>query len=99
MGGAGLMAFTFHEDDAHGWLEVPLFALVNMGMRMNSITPFSYIDRNKDYMPIYLEEDVDMQRFVKHYEEYHGKRLEIGNTVTYAGSAPIRELPSVNEED
>jgi hypothetical protein len=46
---------TFIEDPGHGWLQVPLTELDQLGIR-SEITPYSY----KNGRFAYLEEDCDM---------------------------------------
>lgn len=75
--------YTFHDDASHGWLEVPLDEVRDLGIEVSSA---SYMDDKNAY----LEEDLDMQNFIKAYKEKYGK--EPGETRHYDGqSSPIRE--------
>jgi hypothetical protein len=52
-------SYVYHQDSAHGWLEVPARELRIMGLQ-DMITPYSYLRQGKAY----LEEDVDMEAFL-----------------------------------
>lgn len=75
--------YTFHDDAGHGWLEVPLDEVRDLGIEVSSA---SYMDDKNAY----LEEDLDMQNFIKAYKEKYGKAPD--ETRHYDGqSSPIRE--------
>jgi predicted small secreted protein len=52
-------SYVYHQDSAHGWLEVPTRELRIMGLQ-DRITFYSYLRQGKAY----LEEDVDMGTFL-----------------------------------
>jgi len=52
-------SYTFYEDSGHGWLEVPLQELQDLGIQ-ERITGFSYLYKGK----VYLEEDEDAGTFL-----------------------------------
>ena len=52
--------YRFISDPGHGWLEVPLSELVELGIAQE-ISSFSY--QSKDGNLVYLEEDCDLGRF------------------------------------
>jgi hypothetical protein len=52
-------SYVYHQDSAHGWLEVPDRELQIMGLQ-EQITPYSYLHQGKAY----LEEDLDMRTFL-----------------------------------
>ena len=52
------MKFNFHYDPGHGWLEVPMSLLCELGIA-DKITRYSY--RRADR--VYLEEDCDVRCF------------------------------------
>lgn len=54
------MKLRYITDPGHGWLEVPRGLLEVLGIQ-DKITDYSYI--NNGY--VYLEEDLDMQTFVR----------------------------------
>jgi hypothetical protein len=60
MDGAAMDVYTLHEDAGHSWLEVPIQELLALGIAQN-ISPFSYTDGAHAY----LEEDMDMQTFLR----------------------------------
>jgi hypothetical protein len=51
--------YTFYEDPGHGWLEVPMAELEELGIA-GLITSCSYMDGDKAY----LEEDCDLSTFM-----------------------------------
>jgi hypothetical protein len=51
--------YTFYEDSSHGWLEVPLQELKDLGIQ-ERITSFSYVFKGMAY----LEEDLDAGTFL-----------------------------------
>jgi hypothetical protein len=65
-------------------------------MTQEDISRCSYKDLMN--MVFYLEEDVDMQRFSKRYEEHHGKPFIVSKEVDHGTHAPIRDLPQIHEE-
>lgn len=56
------LKLTFHIDPGHGWLEVPVNLLTELGI-INHISPYSYY--RKKPSTAYLEEDVDVYTFTK----------------------------------
>ena len=90
------MSYEFHFDAGHGWLKVPMPNLYNIGMAQEDISRCSYKDMMN--MVFYLEEDVDMQRFSKRYQEYHGKPFIVSKEVDHGTHASIRDLPQIHEE-
>lgn len=50
-------------DPQHGWLQVPLQTIKEIGKSVKDYTSFSFIDDNY----IYLEEDVDQKLFEQDY--------------------------------
>jgi hypothetical protein len=71
--------FTFHEDPAHGWLEVPLSLVKSLGLN-SQISPYSYVDTNKQLA--YLEEDCDATKFIFAYKKEYGEE-SIGFDIKY----------------
>jgi len=57
-----MKTFKYHIDPGHGWLEVSISDLDNLGIR-NLISSYSY----RMGGVAYLEEDCDMSLFVKAY--------------------------------
>ena len=57
--------YTFHEDPGHGWLEVPIAKLKELGV-VDKISYFSYQSNFKiaDSETAYLEEDCDASIFM-----------------------------------
>jgi len=79
--------FTFHTDPGHGWLEVPLGLLVELGIA-EDITPYSYVRGSL----VFLEEDCDAGVFIKAYSDEHGSPPAIEEH--YQENTPIRGYPS-----
>jgi len=74
--------FRFFTDDGHGWLEVPLLQLLQMGIA-HEISRFSYM--KGDY--VYLEEDIDINVFLSRFtnDQYTLEHFHV------RGDAPIRQ--------
>ena len=79
-------SFTFHTDPGHGWLEVPLLVLQELGIN-EDISSYSYTDGQN----VYLEEDCDAGKFVAAFEKARGSRPKI--VEKYAEYTHIRNLP------
>ena len=81
--------FIFHEDAAHGWLEVSYQDVTDVDIH-NEISEFSYINRFLE--KIYLEEDCDYTLFMNAFKNKYGyKPLEVNGR--YHEISPIRDLP------
>ena len=66
--------FTFHSDAGHGWVEVPLAVLKDLGIA-DKITSYSYMRTcTRDGVTAYLEEDCDAGTFLKAYTAKHGTK-------------------------
>ena len=78
--------FTYHTDPGHGWVEVPLPVLQELGIT-GDISSFSYTDGRNAY----LEEDCDAHRFVIAFEKANGNRPTF--VEQYKDNTPIRNLP------
>lgn len=83
------MTFTYHQDPAHGWIEVPLDIVSELGIA-ERISSYSY--RSNERNMAYLEEDRDAHLFIKAYEQSHGRPPAIAE---HHLDAPhwIRQLP------
>lgn len=85
--------YTFHCDSGHGWLEVPLSDLMNMGLRTSDFSRYSYAHVNARYAPtMYLEEDVDMAVFMLAAKR-NGIEVELREAYV-DGESPIRSYGS-----
>ena len=81
--------FTFHEDGAHGWLEVSYKDVTDLNIQ-NEISEFSYINRTTE--KIYLEEDCDYTLFINAFKHKYGyKPIEVNGK--WYEESPIRKLP------
>ena len=62
------MAYTFYDTEGHGYLRVPFYELVDLGIH-DEISKFSYLSNIKfgidETSQAYLEEDVDLGLFLK----------------------------------
>lgn len=58
------MKLHFYADPGHGWLQVPMRKLMELGIQ-NDISRYSYM-RDAD---AYLEEDADASQFIKALEK------------------------------
>ena len=92
--------YRFIEDPGHGWLEVPLVELVDLGI-LNKISGFSY--RSRDWRLVYLEEDCDFATFAR------AKKWDLSGsfcaeedcpwTTVYEDPTFVRDLPSLRGQD
>jgi len=80
--------FFFHSDPGHGWLQVPMNLIDDLGLRP-LISHYSYRDPTNTYA--YLEEDCDAPKFIKVYGETYGTpEVEF---VSSSRDSFIRSLP------
>lgn len=83
------MQFTVHTDPGHGWLEVPINTLRDLGFKVTDFTRYSY--RSEDFMTAYLEEDCDMPLFLE------GCRFEVSLVdAPFEVRSFIRSLPRLH---
>jgi hypothetical protein len=71
------MKFTFHTDEGHGWMEVPLSMVKDLGLE-SKVSKFSYINGQT----VYLEEDFDALQFIRAFENRNGYRPEFEDKFT-----------------
>ena len=91
--------YIFHEDPGHGWLEVPVSELLELGI-INQISEFSYL--SLDRKTAYLEEDCDLAVFFNAKKETDSPiifdnanpKCNVKEKVYQTQSAPLRNLPS-----
>lgn len=84
------MAFTFHTDPGHGWLEVSVSDITNIGLRVTDFSECSFRDGNT----LYLEEDSDAELFINTWKRM-GKRFS--SVERYDNdSSFIRDLPRIH---
>jgi|TARA_R110001583_G_scaffold117785_3_gene268898 hypothetical protein len=81
------MAFTFYTDPGHGWIQVDVDTLIDLGIHTR-ISGYSYINGTTAY----LEEDCDAAVFMQAYQDKHGSKPEI--VERYSEHTFIRGLPS-----
>jgi len=62
------MAFTFHTDPGHGWLEVPVEHLQKADLSPSDFSGYSYVNGTT----VYLEEDCDAEVFIRSWEAHVG---------------------------
>lgn len=77
--------YTYHQDPAHGWVEIPLSELRLYNL---DISKYSYQDRNSAY----LEEDSDLSKLMRALQD-RGITMKF-NYIHVEGRHWIRELPS-----
>ena len=82
--------YVFHEDPGHGWLEVPIETIRELGLA-DKITPYSYMDQYS----VYLEEDCDLTTFINTLKA-HGIRCNPQQDfiTVYEEHTPIRNMRS-----
>jgi len=79
--------FDFYADPGHGWAKVPMDTLRALNIA-GLITQYSY--RKGDFA--YLEEDCDLETFVRAYQNMHGISPKFHAT-TSDRSSRIRSYP------
>lgn len=94
------MKYTYWHDDGHGWLEVPLVDLFDLGIA-DDISMFSYMRRRSNlglaYTAVFLEEDADMGKFLHAHLEKRGMLAKYDQV--YAGHrAVIWDYPHYSAE-
>ncbi len=83
------MAYIFHTDPGHGWLQVTADDLKSVGLKPTDFSRYSYRDRKR----FFLEEDCDASKFVRTYEAKFGAKPQF--TDQYSDRSFIRNLPSI----
>lgn len=78
----------FHSDPGHGWLQVTLADVQDVGLSLQSFTRYSYRQGNL----LFLEEDCDAGVFMQAYSKKYGREPEYVHTHTDYDSA-IRHMP------
>lgn len=81
--------FTYHTDPGHGWLEVEVSVLEELGIK-EKISSYSYMSRDKS--KAYLEEDCDAGIFFKAYEAKYGSKPSY--TEKHLDNSFVRNLPT-----
>lgn len=76
--------YTWHTDAGHGWMEVPLSEVKELGI---DVTEYSYKSGDKAF----LEEDKDMGTFIEAYEKKYGQKPEFMQKYD-GGDSPIRRM-------
>ena len=90
--------YTYHVDPGHGWLEVSLADVFNVGLTTSSFSEYSYawMSSLNDAPSFYLEEDMDMATFIDAFMIKHGTQPAL-TVVNYPEDAPIRRFPNLSE--
>tara|TARA_Y100000592_G_scaffold46975_1_gene74579 strand:+ start:975 stop:1316 length:342 start_codon:yes stop_codon:yes gene_type:complete len=81
--------YKTHTDPQHGWLEVP-FAMVYLLGIGDKLTRYSYMKR--DCQTFYLEEDQDVDTFIRAYEAKFGARPNMVEGSYSNGQSFVRNL-------
>lgn len=91
-----MKTFTFYSDAGHGWLEVSLADLEDVGLTLQEFSPYSY--RSGD--TLFLEEDCDAGVFIKQYKsrigEFSYKERDHGDR---SGIRDLDRLPAAQTND
>jgi len=86
-----MQTYTFFDDPGHGWLEVPLQELIDLGIA-SAISQYSYIKMRQGTPLVYLEEDCDYAIFARamamagkqfKYESIYQENTPIRNYANY----------------
>ena len=86
------MAFTFHTDGGHGWLEVSVSDCLANGLTPKDFSRLSY--RSEE--TLFLEEDCDLPLFAKAYQKLQGRRLETTLQHSETRDSNIRNMDPIN---
>lgn len=84
---------VFHSDPGHGWLEVSLAQLTEVGLEPGDISGHSY--RSAEGATFYLEEDCDAGLFAGKWEDKFGEAPDF--KVWYEDDSFVRELPGIHQ--
>ncbi len=79
--------FTFHTDNAHGWLEVDWSELKRLSLNPSDFSKYSYRRGNT----FFLEEDRDATLFLRAWEAKHGRKPVFAER--HEANSFIRDLP------
>ena len=82
--------FIFHTDPHHGWLEVTIDQLKELGLKTDDFSKSSYRSGNN----VYLEEDLDAGKFLSAYKKKYHKYPACSEEHTNNDSF-VRELPPI----
>jgi hypothetical protein len=85
-----MKSFISYSDPGHGWAAVKRSLLISLGI-LNKITPFSF-QKGKT---VYLEEDCDVETFVKAYKQAYNVEPRFIHRYTNNVS-PIRRYKRFN---
>ena len=85
--------FTLHIDPGHAWLQVPTGVLTVLGLDcVCDFSSYSY----RDGANVYLEEDVDMPKFMRQFKAIVGTDLNYEEKFWDGGyECWIRNLPTL----
>ena len=88
------MAFTFHNDPAHGWLEVTASDLDLLGFKPADFSKYSYVDHHCGTPHYFLEEDCDATKFIVAWQRHHGRDIVAQERYSDRESF-VRRLPRI----
>ena len=80
------MTFIYHQDPAHGWLQVSHRDLFRLGLSYANFSSCSYVNLEN----MFLEEDCDMLKFLTAYKKKYGKEAELKEA--FSDPCFVREL-------
>lgn len=86
------MTHQFITDSGHGWLQVPVSAVVDAINDGQGFSSCSYANMKTGYA--YLEEDLDAHTYTQWYKDTHGKPLEY-EVQHHDGDCFVRNLPNL----
>lgn len=88
------MKHLFITDAGHGWLQVPISAVVDAINDGTGFSSCSYVNKHTGY--VYLEEDVDAPAYTQWYKDTHGVPFEY-EVVHHDGDCFIRNLEHIRD--
>jgi hypothetical protein len=86
-----MTTYIYHTDPGHGWIEVPVADLQELGLKLADFTRYSYMKHDR----VYLEEDCDAAVFVNAYREKRGEcpAFRVQNTNSDSIIRTFKRLP------
>jgi hypothetical protein len=87
-----ITVFTFHTDAGHGWLQVSIADLSNIGMSPRDFSRYSYQDARG--LVFYLEEDCDASKFITAWEIAFERKAQFRDE--YQHNSFVRRLNKIH---
>ena len=93
-----LATYTFHTDPGHGWLQIEVSDLAEVGLSVGVFSKYSYYRKHMNGTTLYLEEDCDAGRYLAAFKATHGSLPSISEAY-HGNQSPIRRLRRIDSRD